>query len=192
MLTAIMLALSLASGPVFGQGRGSGQGRSPGAGAGVRGAGPMLLRDSIPDQGPIELLLVRSDTFQLSASQILSLQNLATRLAEQNAPLIQGLLEVRREIQPLMGTRPRDMTPEQRALFARQATRARPLMQQIHRNNVSAMARVSELLTPPQKRNVRRWLNESGLLEGPGAASGLGSQRRHNRQQEARAGNRVW
>jgi len=158
------LALLLLAGGTTAQGQGQGQGQGRGRGPGPGGQGPALLRDTLPGRGPIELLLARRDSLDLSAAQVTRLQQLDAALQEQNGPLVRSMLELRREVQSLVGLHPRDMSPAQRALFAKQAQRARPIMQQVQENNRRAMERVSELLTPDQKRQVREWLQNSRPL----------------------------
>jgi hypothetical protein len=91
--------------------------RAAAPGVGPRGQGPALLLDSLPDQGPIELLLARRDSLQLSPSQVDALERIAAALRQRNAPLIRQLMVTRRELQPLIGMHPRDMTPAQRQHF---------------------------------------------------------------------------
>lgn len=162
VLVALLLALATLADAGSAQGRGQEQGRGRGPG----GQGPALLRDSLPGRGPIELLLAQRDSLALTPAQVARLQELDAALQEQNAPLVRGMLELRREVQPLVGMHPRDMTAAQRAQFARQAERARPLMQQLQENNRRAMERVSELLTVGQRRRLRE------SLRGPGPVGG--------------------
>jgi hypothetical protein len=137
---------------------GQGRGRAPG------GPGPALLRDSLPAGGPIELLLARRDSLQLTAAQVRELDRLGAELQRQNAPHVERMLELRRELQPLVGMHPRDMSEAQRAQFQRRAAHARPLMERVQENNRRAMERVSEVLTPEQKQRVRTWLQGEGML----------------------------
>jgi hypothetical protein len=134
-------------------------------GPGQRGPGPAILLDSLPDAGPVELLLARADSLHLSPAQVRALQQIAAALRQRNAPLVAQLLDTRRELQPLIGLHPREMTPAQRQHFAQHAGRARPVMQQVRRNNVQAMARIGAVLTPEQKVQVRIWLLESGMVD---------------------------
>jgi hypothetical protein len=175
-LALATLALVVVTASVSAQARGpvqgAGQGRGPGPGAGQDARGgvvPPFLRDSLPGAGPIGLLLDRRDSLGLSEAQVRALQDIAATLHQQNAPLIEALLESRRQLQPLLGMRPRDMAPAQRAHFARHAERARPVMQQVQRNNARAMNRVGQVLTAPQKRQLRLWLQQG---EVPGARPG--------------------
>ena len=163
----VALAVLADAGAAQARGQGMGRGRGPG-GQGAGGQGPALLRDTLPGRGPIELLLAQRDSLGLSAGQVAQLQHLDAELQERNAPLVRTLLELRREVQPLVGLHPRDMTPAQRQQFASRAARARPVMQQVQDNNRRAMEQVSELLTPEQKRRVRE------RLRGPGAAGMAG------------------
>jgi Spy/CpxP family protein refolding chaperone len=188
---AAALAVLLIAGTASAQARGAGPGLGPGAGPGagqVRGFGPgagpfagdgrggtgAMLEDSLSGPGPIELLLGRRDALGLSEAQVRDLEDIAESLRRQNAPLIRALLERRRQLQPLIGMRPRDMAPAQRALFARHAERARPIMQQVQRNNARAMNRVGQVLTAPQKQQLRTWLQQSGMdRAAPGAQQRL-------------------
>jgi hypothetical protein len=154
-LVAIALLVLADSGAA--QRGGQRQGRGPGR----DGGGPALLRDSLPGRGPIELLLAGRDSLGLTRSQLTQLERINAELQEQNAPHVRSMLELRRELQPLIGMHPRDMSPAQRAQFQKQAGRARPIMQQMHESNRRAMERVSELLTSEQKRRVREWLEGS-------------------------------
>ncbi|NJD09045.1 MAG: hypothetical protein FIB01_00920 [Gemmatimonadetes bacterium] len=164
--TLVTLALAVLADAGVAQGRGQGQGLGPG-GRGMGGQGPALLRDSLPGRGPIQLLLAQRDSVALTPAQVKQLQQLDSELQQQNAPLVQSMLELRRELQPLIGMRPRDMTAAQREQFAKQAARARPIMQQVQENNRRAMERVSTLLTAAQKRWVRDRL-QAGRPMGPG------------------------
>ena len=154
VLGVMLLASLVLAGTAAAQGQGQGQGRGRGPG----GAGPSLLRDTLPGRGPIELLLARRDSIPLTPDQVRALEQLDRSLQQQNAPHVRALVELRREIQPLIGMHPRDMTTDQRAQFAKQAERARPLMAQVQQNNQRAMERVGELLTPEQKQRLRGWL----------------------------------
>jgi hypothetical protein len=167
--------LAATAGAAAAQARGQGAGQGPGQ----RGQGPALLLDSLPDAGPIELLLARADSLHLSPPQVRALQQIAAALRQRNAPLVARLVETRRELQPLIGLHPREMTPAQRQHFAQHAGRARPVMQQVRRNNVQAMARVGAVLTPEQKVQVRIWLLESGMVDAlpPGPPPGPLRQR---------------
>jgi hypothetical protein len=184
LLGIALLALVFAAGSASAQARGQGRGTRSGAGQaqppamqGGRqqgpprapmGAGPALLQDSLAAGDPIHLLLLRGDSLQLASAQVRALESISAALHHRNAPLIDSLLDMRRDIQPLIGRHPRDMSDQERERFALQAERARPLMAQLHANNVGAMAEVGAILTPAQKVAVRRWLQASGLLESAG------------------------
>jgi hypothetical protein len=189
-----LLALVIAAGSASAQGRGQGRGPGRGPGAGPRqesappavrpdsrplsgaraGTGPALLADSLPGTDAIGLLLLRRDSLQLTPSQVDALEQISTSLQLRNAPLVGALLEIRRELQPLIGRHPRDMSSAERQRFAREAERARPLMARLQQNNVAAMAEVGDVLTAPQKLAVRRWLQDSGMLEGGGRGAATG------------------
>jgi hypothetical protein len=154
IVAALAVALLVIANGAAAQGRGRG---AQGAGPGRQG-GPALLRDSLPQRGPIELLLARRDSLGFTAAQVAELQRLNAALQKQNEPLVRGVVAVRRELQPFIGMHPRDMTPTQRVEFRKQAERARPLLQQIHDNNRRAMESVGQLLSAQQKRRMRMWL----------------------------------
>lgn len=161
-LSALVLLVVADTGLAQGGGQRRGMGARPGT-----GGGPALLRDSLPVRGPIELLLARRDSLALTRAQVAQLEQLDAELRRENAPHVRNMLELRREVRPLIGVHPRDMTPAQREQFQKQAERARPIMQQVHENNRRAMERVSELLNTEQKRRVREWLQGSRLLDQP-------------------------
>jgi hypothetical protein len=179
---AVLLVAASASAQARGPAQGAGRGPGPGARGGA--AGPALLQDSLRGPGPIELLLGRRADLHLTEAQVSELERIAVWLRNQNAPLLDALLDSRRQMRPLIGMHPRDMAPAQRALFARQAERARPLIQQLQRNNARAMNRVGQVLTGPQRRQLRLWLQQSAIrdtppgdqqrlrLRGPGGANG--------------------
>jgi hypothetical protein len=165
------------------------QGAGWGRGAGGAGPGAGFLRDSLSATGPVELLLAHSDSIGLSQEQVRTLETIAGRLREENAPLIQALLDARAELQPLIGRHPRQMSQAERAELARQSERARPLMHEINRNTARAMVRVGAVLTAEQRRQVRQWLERSGVAgtDPPGAGPGE-PQRQRNRWRGGQGG----
>ena len=161
-LSALILVVVADTGFAQGGGQRRGMGARPGS-----GGGPALLRDSLPVRGPIELLLAQRDSLALTRAQVAQLEQIDAELRRQNAAHVRSMLELRREVRPLIGMHPRDMTAAQRAQFQKQAQRARPIMQQVHENNRRAMERVSELLNTEQKRRVREWLQDSRMRDQP-------------------------
>jgi hypothetical protein len=154
---AVLLAFVLTAVPAAAQGPGRGPGPIP-------GQGPVRLQDGAPGRGPVELLLERRGPLALSDVQVAELEAIAAGLRQRNEPLIRELLARRQELRALQGLRPRNMTQGQRELLARHAARARPLMEQVRRNNHRAMEQVGAVLTPAQRVEVRAWLVESGLV----------------------------
>lgn len=162
-----LLSAALFTGAAAAQGRG--QGPPPGRGPGsmqppATAPGPALLRAELPERGPIDLLLERRDSLRLEDAQVRQLEAIAAALQARNRPVVTALIQRRRAIQPLLGMHPRDMTPQQRAQFSRVAAGARPLLDQLQRNNLGAMERVGRVLSAEQKRLVRQWLVETGMV----------------------------
>jgi hypothetical protein len=123
-----------------------------------------LAPDSLPAQqargmlqhSPVDRLIEQREAFALSAEQVARLQVIDRRMEEVNRPLVQRLLELRGG-DPV---RPEEMTPEQREAFRARVEQARPLMQQIRRNNHEAMREVGTVLNDEQKAKVREHLRQ--------------------------------
>ncbi len=146
--------------------------------------GPRFLTDTLAPGDPIEILLARSGELRLSSEQVTRLKAIQSDLHAANDPLVTQLVAIRHEVRARGAVHPRDMTPEQRSAFRAAVQRARPLMQSIGRNNVQAMERVGEALTPEQKTLVRGWLGDGTTQPTPGA----GMQYRRGRSGPAGAG----
>jgi Spy/CpxP family protein refolding chaperone len=148
-----------------------------------RGAGgPFLLADSPPPHSPVGLLLARRAELQLTAAQVERLSGIERELERRNEPLVREVLELRREVRRGATSRPRDMSPDERALLRSQVERARPLLRQVQANNRQAMRQVGRVLTPQQRSLVREWVGPPGPAErrqgrGPGAGGGQGPRR---------------
>lgn len=111
--------------------------------------------------GPVEKLLRHRADLNLSEAQVARLEEINRRMEERNRPLVRQLVEMRRQWGPEFRRSRHDMTPEQRAELSRRMEEARPLVEQIHENNRSAMREVGEVLNPEQKASVREMLRRS-------------------------------
>lgn len=111
-------------------------------------------------EGPVEMLLRRSERLGLSEAQVARLEEIGRRMEETNRPLVARLLEMRRGLRADFRHDPDEMDPAERAEYRRRLEAARPLMREIRENNRAAMREVGEVLTPPQKDEVRRMLRD--------------------------------
>lgn len=136
---------------------------------------------------PVDLLLEKPDEVRLSPQQVERLQVVRRELAEQNRPLIERLLRIRREVHAEIDTPLRDATAEERALFRSRVAEARPLLQRIRENNQRAMRRVGGILTREQRVRVRERLR-AGWWNGAPARSRLREGPRHPRPGRGRGG----
>ncbi len=121
-------------------------------------AGSARGLDSIPEPGPIELLLALSDSLGLTPHQVRELEALNAELDRRNAELVAQLMEIRREVQELDSSPPRRMRARRGQVLEVHTQRAMPLVQRIQANNCAAMERVGRILTPDQRDWLRTWL----------------------------------
>lgn len=133
-------------------------------------------REAVSRRGPVELLLRNRDQLALSASQISRLEEIGQRMDLQNQPLIARLVEIRRGAtgEP----RPQHGTPEHQEANRRRMEEAKPLMDQIRKNNHAAMEEVGEVLTSEQKAQVKQIIDERRRR---GDGRGHGDQQRRRR-----------
>lgn len=105
---------------------------------------------------PLELLLSIGEALELTGTQATRIREIQRDLEERNRPLVERLVEIRRQIQeqqaasrvPGGGSRP---SPTHLEI-------ARPPMRQIHINNRRAMEEVGALLTADQKARAAELL----------------------------------
>lgn len=122
--------------------------------------GPPERGDGREHRGPVEMLLRDRAELGLSEDQVQRLQVVKRQMEEKNRPMVTELLRIRREVDFPQRTRPEEMTPAQREAFQRHIEQARPLLDQIHRNNREAMKSVGDILTAEQKAKIRVKIEE--------------------------------
>lgn len=110
--------------------------------------------------GPVEMLLRERERLGLDAQQVARLEEIDRRMQERNGPVVARLVEMRRQLRAEFPGPFEEMAPEQREQFRRRLREAHPLLKEIRQNNDAAMREVGELLTPPQKEQVRELLRE--------------------------------
>lgn len=132
----------------------SAQGESPRPPRSERGSPEMHAHRS-----PVEMLLRRRAELELSDDQVARLQAIDQRMEERNRPHVQKLVAMRRALPAELRGSHREMTDAQKAEFRERMKEARPLMEQIHESNRSAMREVGEVLTADQKSRVRTILH---------------------------------
>jgi hypothetical protein len=117
-------------------------------------------------QSPLELLLERRASLELTAAQLDRLESIRNRLATENDPLVNRMMELRREWQQQRQA-PQKGGRQQRAERQQNAERqqriradAEPIRAQIQQNNRTAMQAVNRLLTPAQRAQVRGIVQE--------------------------------
>lgn len=112
------------------------------------------------DAGPVPELLRHRTELRLSDDQVRRLQEIDAKMEEQNRPYVAQLLQIRRDMQVRPGVRPEKMTEAERAEFQRHLEEARPLWNQIRKNNHAAMREVGGVLDEEQKALLRKLLRK--------------------------------
>lgn len=113
-----------------------------------------------PDDGPVPKLLRHRAELGLTDEQTRRLQEIDRKMEEQNRPYVEKLIQIRREMRGRPGVRPENMTEAERAAFQSQMEAARPLWDQIRKNNHAAMHEVGEVLSAEQKAQLRELLEK--------------------------------
>ena len=132
--------------------------------AGLEAQQPRTRGDSphrqgeVTRRGPVELLLRNRAELNLSADQVTRLEAIERDMEARNRPLIARLVEIRRGIQGVP-TPPRG-TPEHAEVMRQRMQQARPLLDQIRKNNHDAMRMVGDVLTSEQKARVKQIIEE--------------------------------
>jgi hypothetical protein len=110
------------------------------------------------DPGPIHMLLQLRTQLALTPEQVTRLEAIDLQMEEQNRPLLTRTNRIRFLIRRL-GDRD-DMTPEERTQYEAYMAEARPLLDQIQSNNVTAMRAVGEVLTDAQEAQIAQMLRD--------------------------------
>ena len=121
---------------------------------------------------PLDLLLERRGALELTSAQVGDLEQIRAQLASTNDPLVQRMMTLRSQWQQARrATRNgRAQAPERVERIRLQAERVRDRIQQ---NNREAMQRVNRMLTPPQRRQLRSFVQER-RQQNPGRRAGGG------------------
>lgn len=113
-----------------------------------------------PRDGPVAKLLRHQADLGLSDDQVRQLQEIDRKMDEQNRPYVAQLLRIRKDMNVRPGVRPEDMTDAERAEFQSHMQEARPLWEQIRKNNRAAMHQVGNVLDTRQKAALREMLEQ--------------------------------
>jgi hypothetical protein len=120
-------------------------------------------RQARSHEGPVQRLLVQRTALGLSADQVTRLEAIDRQMDETNRPLIQQLMQIRRQ---LPNRRGREFTAEQRQTYRPQLQAADSLLRKIEENNMIGMRQVGQILTPDQKARVRVLLDRDRRTDG--------------------------
>jgi LTXXQ motif family protein len=118
--------------------------------------------DEVPAElpaSPLQLLLEHRGPLELTSEQVGDLEQIRERLASTNDPLVQRMMNLRRQWQQerRAARNGREQAPARLEGIRAQAERIRERIQQ---NNRAAMQRVNRMLTPPQRKQLRTIVQE--------------------------------
>jgi len=113
------------------------------------------------EPGPVAELLRHRAELSLSDEQTRQLQEIDRRMDERNRPYVAQLLEIRRDMHVRPGVDKDEMTSAEREEFQQSMAKARPIWEQIRKNNHAAMRQVGEVLNSEQKAHLRELLRTS-------------------------------
>jgi hypothetical protein len=122
-------------------------------------------------RSPLELLLEHGASLDLTSEQLARIDVIRARLAEQNEPLVGRMMTLRAQWQhERLAAREAGAMRETPRLRRIRAA-ALPVHERIQRNNRAAMHAVNQLLTPDQRVQLRRIVEQGrrGGPPGPGA-----------------------
>jgi hypothetical protein len=154
-LRILILLLALTGGALTAA---SAQGGGPdGPGRGAQ-QGSQHRRSS--EAGAVPKLLRHRADLALTDDQVEKLREIDRRLEEQNRPYVQQLIRIRHDMKLRSGVKPEDMTDEERQELRSHLAQARPLWEQISKNNHAAMREVGEVLNDQQKSQLRDLLRK--------------------------------
>jgi hypothetical protein len=108
-----------------------------------------------PDGKPFGLLMENRVQLGLTDQQMGRLQQIAQRLEQQNAPLLQQLRDAGIPVRPERRDGVRDMTPEQRRALRDRLEAHRPTLMQLRKNAHTAMQEARNVLTAEQQERLR-------------------------------------
>jgi hypothetical protein len=120
---------------------------------------------------PMELLLEHRESLGLTAEQLDRLAAIRRRLAAANDPLVNRMLELRREWQQQRRAARRGGNGEDAARLDRIRAAAQPIHTRIQRNNRTAMQAVNRLLTREQRTELRAIVEKRRKLDAASPAA---------------------
>jgi hypothetical protein len=123
-----------------------------------RGGPGQESRRGGPNDGPVAKLLRHQADLGLTDDQVRQLREIDRKMDEQNRPYVAQLLRIRKDMNVRPGVRPEDMTDAERQEFQSHMEAARPLWEQIRKNNRAAMHEVGDVLDGKQKAALRELL----------------------------------
>jgi hypothetical protein len=145
-----------------------------------RGAPEEEYRRGGPRDGPVAKLLRHHTDLGLTDDQVRQLREIDRKMDEQNRPFVAQLLRIRKDMNVRPGVRPEDMTDAEREEFQSHMAAARPLWEQIRKNNRAAMHEVGNVLDAKQKAALRELLEKQ---QNPRERNGSpGPERSHSRR----------
>ena len=112
------------------------------------------------EPGPVAELLRHRAELSLSDEQTRQLQEIDRRMDERNRPYVAQLLEIRRDMHVRPGVDKDEMTSAEREEFQQSMAKARPIWEQIRKNNHAAMRQVGDVLNSEQKAHLRELLRK--------------------------------
>lgn len=112
------------------------------------------------EAGAVPKLLRHRADLALTDDQVEKLREIDRRLEEQNRPYVQQLIRIRHDMKLRSGVKPEEMTDEEREELRSHLAQARPLWEQISKNNHAAMREVGEVLNDQQKSQLRDLLRK--------------------------------
>lgn len=112
------------------------------------------------EAGAVPKLLRHRADLGLTDDQVEKLRAIDRRLDEQNRPYVQQLIKIRHDMKVRSGVKPEDMTDEEREELRSHLAQARPLWEQISKNNHAAMREVGDVLNDEQKSQLRDLLRK--------------------------------
>ena len=112
------------------------------------------------EAGAVPKLLRHRADLGLTDDQVRQLQEIDRTMQDRNRPYVEQLLRIRHEMQVRPGVEPRDMTESERKEFQSHVEQARPLWEQISKNNHAAMREVGDVLNAEQKAQLREMLRK--------------------------------
>jgi hypothetical protein len=156
MKLRILILLLLLTGGAFGAAPAQDRPRPEGSDRGQQ-QGTQHRRN---EAGAVPKLLRHRADLALTDDQVEKLQEIDRKLDDQNRPYVRQLIKIRHDMKVRSGVKPEDMTSAEREELRSHLEQARPLWEQISKNNHAAMREVGEVLNDQQKAQLRDLLRK--------------------------------